>query len=178
MGTNGNEEPGHTCKGSDTSCLGVWQRSLVLTELGPRRCWVCLLNEYKNFLTDLAHFSLTTWSLVYSSQMYTWLCHILFETLQSFPMACRENIQISWQDLQSQDPLAPAIPRALPKALPVSLVHSSPAEQQGALAMSWFPFTYRYLSKGTLPLPALVTPCSYCCLVTKTCLTLWDPHGL
>lgn len=73
-------------------------------------------------------------------------------------MACRENIQISWQDLQSQDPLAPAIPRVLPKALPISLVHSSPAEQQGALAMSWFPFTDMYLSKGTLPLPALVTP--------------------
>ena len=92
-------------------------------------------------------------------------------------MAFRENTQISGQDLQSQGPLAPAIPRALPKALPISPVHSSPAEQQGALAMSWFPFTYTYMSKGTLHLPALVTPCSYCCLVTKTCLTL-ESRGL
>ena len=35
--------------------------------------------------------------------------------------------------------------------------------------MSCFPFTYTHLSEGTLPLPALVTPGSCYCLVTKRC---------
>ena len=43
--------------------------------------------------------------------------------------------------------------------------------------MSWFPFTYTYLSKGTLPLPALVTPGS-CCLVTKRCRLFETPRTI
>lgn len=57
--------------------------------------------EGEKTLAHLTGYSLPAMPLVYGSQMEMKFYYIPSETLKSFPMACRENLQRSWQDLSS-----------------------------------------------------------------------------